>query len=314
MSLVKTLVRLWGNANKQSLDQSIDKVNELEINGANHQTQINDLDARADVIENTLTTKADLVGGKVPASQLPSYVDDVLDSYVRDGAPVFGSDWLSLTGVGGAALVPEVSKIYIIIGSTNPQYLNKTYRWSGSTYVEISASPSSTDFLPEGSTNKYFTEPRVLATVLTGLDLTINAAIIAADSILSAFGKLQKQITDLIATVSGKIPTALGAYADVTGLRVFATDYTPNTTRSTFVIVSLRGDVADAQNSNINILVDGAIIGNVRNFINVAALGAPVQCQVDWCITFIVPPNKTYRLDNSGAGTETIERVMELTL
>jgi len=44
-----------------------------------------------------------------------------------------------------------------------------------------------------------------LSTPLTGLDLATNAAITAADSILSAFGKLQKQITDLIDSVTGAI-------------------------------------------------------------------------------------------------------------
>lgn len=44
----------------------------------------------------------------------------------------------------------------------------------------------------------------ILAKVLTGLSLATNAAITASDTILSALGKLQKQITDLITTVSGK--------------------------------------------------------------------------------------------------------------
>ncbi len=40
----------------------------------------------------------------------------------------------------------------------------------------------------------------VLATVLTGLSLATGTAITAADTVLSALGKLQKQITDLIAS------------------------------------------------------------------------------------------------------------------
>jgi len=61
---------------------------------------------------------ASLVDGKVPASQLPSYVDDVLE-YANTGA---------FPGTG------ESGKIYVAIDT------NKTYRWSGSAYVEISAS------------------------------------------------------------------------------------------------------------------------------------------------------------------------------
>ncbi|WP_295200480.1 hypothetical protein [uncultured Chryseobacterium sp.] len=61
------------------------------------------------------TKKADLVDGKVPASQLPSYVDDVLE---------FGS-YAELPQPG------EKGKIYITTGD------NKQYRWSGSSYVGI---------------------------------------------------------------------------------------------------------------------------------------------------------------------------------
>ena len=76
--------------------------------------------------------------GKVPSGQLPSFVDDVIDSYIVSGATALSSGWLSKTS-GGSALTPETDKIYVIVESG--EYLNKTYRWSGSTYVEISASP-----------------------------------------------------------------------------------------------------------------------------------------------------------------------------
>lgn len=56
--------------------------------------------------------------GKVPTSQLPSYVDDVLEYDDQAGFPTTG----------------ETGKIYIAKDT------NKTYRWSGSGYVEISAS------------------------------------------------------------------------------------------------------------------------------------------------------------------------------
>jgi hypothetical protein len=56
--------------------------------------------------------------GKVPSSQLPSYVDDVLEYTAKSAFPTTG----------------EAGKIYIAKDT------NKTYRWSGSAYVEISAS------------------------------------------------------------------------------------------------------------------------------------------------------------------------------
>lgn len=76
--------------------------------------------------------------GKVPTSQLPSFVDDVIDAYIVSGATALSAGWLSKTS-GGSALTPETDKIYVIVESGD--YQNKTYRWSGSTYVEISASP-----------------------------------------------------------------------------------------------------------------------------------------------------------------------------
>lgn len=56
--------------------------------------------------------------GRIPSSQLPSYVDDVLEF----------ADMQSFPGEG------ESGKIYIDMTT------NKTYRWSGTVYVEISAS------------------------------------------------------------------------------------------------------------------------------------------------------------------------------
>lgn len=59
---------------------------------------------------------------------------------------------------------------------------------------------TTTDEITEGSTNKYFTDTRVRAAVLTGLSLVTNAVITASDTVLSALGKLQKQIADLISS------------------------------------------------------------------------------------------------------------------
>lgn len=56
--------------------------------------------------------------GKVPSSQLPSYVDDVLEFNNKSSFPTTG----------------EAGKIYVAKDT------NLTYRWSGSAYVEISPS------------------------------------------------------------------------------------------------------------------------------------------------------------------------------
>lgn len=70
--------------------------------------------------------------GKVPSAQLPSYVDDVIESYIVSGSTALSAGWLSKTN-GGTALTPEKGKIYLIM--TSGSYQNKQYRWGGSTYV-----------------------------------------------------------------------------------------------------------------------------------------------------------------------------------
>lgn len=70
------------------------------------------------VIASALNDKADLVEGKIPANQLPSFVDDVLSYDDLESFPEEGED----------------GKIYIAKDT------NKTYRWSGTDYAEISES------------------------------------------------------------------------------------------------------------------------------------------------------------------------------
>lgn len=75
--------------------------------------------------------------GKVPSSQLPSFVDDVVETYIVSGATPLSAGWLSETE-GGEALTPETGIIYVVLSAGT--YTNRTYRWGGSTYVEISES------------------------------------------------------------------------------------------------------------------------------------------------------------------------------
>lgn len=85
----------------------------IEVNGIwgditgvlSDQTDLNDI----------LEAKADLVGGKVPNSQLPSYVDDVVEV----------ANYAALPGTG------ETGKIYVTVDTGN------IYRWSGSAYIRI---------------------------------------------------------------------------------------------------------------------------------------------------------------------------------
>lgn len=65
------------------------------------------------------------------------------------------------------------------------------------------ATAATTDGVTEGSTNLYHTAARVRAAVLTGLSTATNAVIDAADTVLGALGKLQAQITENLATLTG---------------------------------------------------------------------------------------------------------------
>jgi hypothetical protein len=88
--------------------------------------------------------------GLVPAAQLPSYVDDVLEFANLAALPATG----------------EMGKIYVALDT------NKTYRWSGSAYIYITSGAVdtvngqtgvvvlSTDNISEGTTNLYWTDTR----------------------------------------------------------------------------------------------------------------------------------------------------------
>lgn len=113
--------------------------------------------------QNALNSKADLVNGVIPASQLPSYVDDVVefdkqvsgqDFLAQILATEFGSMiWIAAskshtgdryyrkfainsngTEAGLALVEPESGKIYVGKTDTN------CFRWTGSNLVEISKS------------------------------------------------------------------------------------------------------------------------------------------------------------------------------
>lgn len=96
-------------------------------------------------------------GGKVPAGQLPSYVDDVLEYANLAGLPG--------TGVTGL--------IYVALDT------NKTYRWSGSAYVEVS---------PSIGTDLGYTASTRLLTSSTGTDVTLPLMSVGEAGLVPASG------------------------------------------------------------------------------------------------------------------------------
>jgi len=110
----------------------------------------------SDATQDALDLKADLVNGKVPASQLPSFVDDVIEVANYAALPIPGA-----TGV-----------IYITLDT------NKVYRWTGSVYVEIASGVTNLSYTPGVSNGTVNSDTGTDATIpLAG---TVNAGLFSA--------------------------------------------------------------------------------------------------------------------------------------
>ena len=118
--------------------------------------------------------------GLVPSGQLPSFVDDVLEF----------ADFASLPGTG------ESGKIYVTLDN------NKTFRWSGSAYVEISASLS----LGETSSTAYRGDRGKIAFDHTGL--SDNPHSVTAAQVGALVALIGDTTPDLGGPLNGKKQTA----------------------------------------------------------------------------------------------------------
>lgn len=137
-------------------------------------------------------TYATLDDGKVPASQLPSFVDDVLEYSSLSAFPATG----------------ETGKIYVALDT------NLTYRWSGSAYVEISKSlalgeTSSTAFAGDrgvaienkipsaaSSSNKLVDNSAMSSAITSAVSTAKSEVIGDAASEYNTLGKLEDKIQE----------------------------------------------------------------------------------------------------------------------
>jgi hypothetical protein len=117
-----------------------------------------------------LAAKADLVGGLVPAGQLPSYVDDVVEAANLAAFPVTG----------------EAGKIYVALDTS------RTYRWSGSAYVELTDSTAvwgSVSGTLSNQTDLQSALDAKQATLVSGTNLkTVNGSTLLGSGDLSVAG------------------------------------------------------------------------------------------------------------------------------
>jgi len=134
----------------------------------------------SDATQDALDLKADLVNGKVPASQLPSFVDDVIEVANYASLPIPGA-----TGV-----------IYITLDN------NKVFRWTGSVYVEIASGVTNLSYTPGVSNGTVNSDTGSDATIpLAG---TVNAGLFSAAE-KSKLGGLELQNLQQVVNIGNAI-------------------------------------------------------------------------------------------------------------
>ena len=156
-----------------------------------------------------LDGKADLVDGKVPAAQLPSYVDDVVEYSSTSAFPVTG----------------ESGKIYVATDT------NKTYRWSGSAYVEISESlalgeTASTAYPGNKGKANADAIAKKPGEITTGKQYTISGQTVTAGAGAEAFNDLvNNKAAGEYSHAEGYGTTASGSISHVEGSGTNASGY-----------------------------------------------------------------------------------------
>lgn len=152
--------------------------------------------------------------GKVPSAQLPSYVDDVLEYDNLAAFPATG----------------EEGKIYVAKDT------NKTYRWGGTAYVEISPS------LALGETS---------STAYPGDKGKANADAIAAG--MEAVGNLSNQLESVSGTATSALNKANAASESIAGLETAVSSAT-----ETANAASSKADANEAAISNMQSDINAA--------------------------------------------------------
>lgn len=140
--------------NKPVIDVEFDADSGNAVSNSRVATFHAEYHANKTATDSALQAKADLVNGKVPATQLPSYVDDVVEGYYYDSK--FYEESTHVTEID-----PEKGKIYVDLAT------EKTYRWGGSAYAEISPSPDLTGYKTKQTA---VTDPTASGTAVAFID------------------------------------------------------------------------------------------------------------------------------------------------
>lgn len=157
-----------------------------------------------------LAGKADLVDGKVPAAQLPSYVDDTVEGYYYNGN--FYEDSEHIT-----AIIGEGGKIYIDLTT------NKSYRWTGNVYTRIDECPAfgeTAGTIYEGNKGKANADAiaKKPGEITTGKQYTIDGQTVTAGPGAEAFNNLaSNKASGPFSHAEGVGTTASGLYSHTEG-------------------------------------------------------------------------------------------------
>lgn len=231
------LAYFWGKIKTYTTDSignAVDTVGNHTING--HKINTNPVLNKSDIglsnVTNDAQVKRTEMGAangvatlgsdsKIPAAQLPSYVDDVLEYDNKSAFPKTG----------------ELGKIYVAKDT------NLTYRWSGTTYVEISQSLA----LGETSSTAYAGDKgKANRAAISSLpdhivsNVFINTAEITSDKIPLHVSRSEKKGLNYAAAVDG-IYNLLSATASTAGL-MSATDKSRTNSLWTSALASIAVD------------------------------------------------------------------------
>jgi hypothetical protein len=197
--------------------------------------------------------------GKVPAAQLPSFVDDIIEGYLYNGK--FYKEAAHTTEITG-----EGGKIYTDLST------NKTYRWSGSAYTQIKGD------LVIGTSAGTAADGKVVADHVADTTVHISAAERTSWNAKGSYSKPSGGIpkTDLasgVQTSLGLADTALQEHQDISGKAdksstVSNVAYDTTNKKITKTINGTTSDVVKVSTikTDLNLSKSDVGLGNVGNF------------------------------------------------
>ena len=217
---------------KEQLKSSLTKVKEQLDVKANSSDVTTELAKKLDSsLKGTANGVAELdATGRVPSSQLPSYVDDVIEGYLYDGK--FYEEDTHTTEIVG-----ESGKIYIDLAT------DKTYRWSGTVFVVI----SDTITLGETESTAYRGDRGKIA---YDHSQTAHAPADAEANVIETVKVNGEALTPTSKAVNITVPTKVSDLENDEGFSTTDTTYTLTKTGSTIVLTSSSGDTTSVEDND----------------------------------------------------------------